>query len=235
MLYYQDNQWHCCTLKMLYTEYGVPTYKCIYDKEWWINFSNKWNHINNLTFEYLTPSVRQLERLDLVNTQNIPEGFMSEVDEFVYNGRVLNPDNIYFQNIIEDPDLDIFKEELYVLIEQKRVENTQLMPWVVPSSGTNIEIKIGEEPPDKPRMSWLSGNCSWGLIEVQAGNTELTDILIAADDSLHELTVQEWIEFGRGLKHWIGNNVIIAKTHLNNVKALTTLQDILDYDYQSGW
>ena len=235
MLYYQNNQWNFCSLKMIYEEYGVQKYKCIHNKKWWLQFSEEWAHINNLSFIYMTPTLRQSNRLDIVNNEFIPEGFMSETMEFVFNGRILNPDNPWFSNIIEDPDLDTFKEDVYAQIEQKRVDNTQLMPWTIPGTEESIQIKIGEEPPDKPRMSWLSGNSSWALIEVQDGNLELTDPLIAADDSIHVLTVSQWIEFGRALKYWIGNNVISAKIHLNNVKALTNLQDILDYDYSTGW
>jgi len=235
MLYYENNQWNFCELKMIYDEYGVQTYKCIHDKKWWLQFSEEWAHINNLSFVYMTPTLRQINRLDIVNNEKIPEGFMSETIEFVFNGRILNPDNLWFANITEDPDLDTFKEELYEKIENERVNRTQLMPWTIPSTGVSVQVKIGEDAPGKPRMSWLSGNSAWGIMEVQDGNPDVTDTLIAADDTLHTMTASEWKEFGRAMKYWIGDNVIAAKQHLNAVKNLTNLQDILDYDYLTGW
>jgi hypothetical protein len=120
-------------------------------------------------------------------------------------------------------------------IEADRIARTQYMPWTVPSSGTQVQVKIAEEPPGKPRQTWLSGTCSWGLACVQEGTPDEVDDLIAADDSLHSMTAQEWVQFGKALKVWVRDNLMAAKQHIANVQALDTVQDVIDYDFSTGW
>lgn len=238
MLYYKNNQWHFCQLKVTYTDRGQQVTKYTNDKKWWLDFNEKWPHVNNLQFEYVEPTQRQKDRLDIVNTQEIPEGFISYACEFVENGRILKLEDGStpppFQSITEDPDLDTFRQQKYAEIEAERASRTELMPYTTPD-GVSIEVKLTEDSPTKPRMSWLSGTSSWGLAEVQEGNPDATDSLIAADDTLHEMTASEWVQFGKAMKQWIRDNLMAAKQHIQAVKALTTVQDVVDYDYSSGW
>jgi hypothetical protein len=238
MLYHKNSQWHFCQLKVTYTDRGQQVTKYTNDKKWWLDFNEKWPHVNNLQFEYVEPTQRQKGRLEIVNIQEVPEGFISYACEFVENGRILNDDGSTpppFQDITEDPDLDTFRQQKYAEIEQERISRTQFMPWTIPSSGTQVEVKIAEEPPGKPRQTWLSGTCSWGLACVQEGTPDELDTLIAADDSLHSMTASEWVQFGKALKLWVRDNLMAAKQHIANVQALDTAQDVIDYDYSSEW
>ena len=239
MLYYQNNQWCFCQLKVTYSERGNQVTKYTNNKQWWLGFNEKWPHVNNLQFEYVEPTQRQKDRLDIVNAQDIPEGFLSYASEFVQNGRILEFEDGGipgpFQGITPDPDLDTFQQQKYAEIEAERVSSTEYMPWTVPSSGTQVKVKIQEEPPNKPRQTWLTGTSAWGLACVQEGTPDETDDLIAADDSLHTMTAQEWVQFGKALKEWVRDNLMAAKMHMTNVQALTTVQDVIDYDYSGGW
>jgi len=239
MLYYQNNQWCFCQLKVTYSERGNQVTKYTNNKQWWLGFNEKWPHVNNLQFEYVEPTQRQKDRLDIVNAQDIPEGFLSYASEFVQNGRILEFEDGGipgpFHGITPDPDLGTFRQQKYAEIEAERVSRTEYMPWTVPSSGTQVQVKIQEEPPNKPRQTWLSGTSSWGLAKVQAGTPDETDSLIAADDSLHSMTASEWVDFGVALKEWVRDNLMTAKQHIANVQALADVQDIIGYDFSGGW
>ena len=239
MLYYKNNQWHFCQLKVTYTVRGQQVTKYTNDKQWWLGFNEKWPHVNNLQFEYVEPTQRQKDRLDIVNAQDIPEGFLSYASEFVQNGRILEFEDggipVPFQSITEDPDLDTFREQKYAEIESERILRTTYMPWTIPSTGTQVQVKIAEDAPAKPRMSWLSGTSSWGLARVQEGAPNETDSLIAADDTLHEMTAEEWVQFGKAMKQWIRDNLMAAKQHMASVQALTAVQDVIDHDWSTGW
>lgn len=235
MLYYKDGQWHFCKLKVTYNDRGQQKTKYTNDKGWWQNFVEKWWHTNNLQFEVVEPTQKQKNRLDIVNNKGIPEGFMSETIEFVRNGRILNPENSWFDGITEDPDLDTFKNEKYTEIENERISRTELIPWTVPSTSTQVQVKIAEEPPSKPRQTWLSGTSSWGLACVQEGTSGETDDLIAADDSLHTMTASEWVDFGKSLKVWVRDNLMTAKQHIQSVQALIDVQSVINYDISQGW
>lgn len=133
------------------------------------------------------------------------------------------------------PHLDQIKQIIYQQIDNERVKNITYMPWTVPSTGTQVHVKIAEEPPHKPRQTWLSGTSSWGLACVQEGTPDETDTLIAADDSLHSMTASEWVQFGKALKVWVRDNLMAAKQHMANIQALTDEQSIISYDYSTGW
>src|SRR6056297_1823043 len=239
MLYYKNKQWRFCQLKVTYSERGQQAKKYTNDKQWWLNFNKKWPHVNNLKFEYIEPTQRQKDRLGIVNDQNVYEGWISYACEFVENGRILKLEDGSvpqpFQGITEDPDLDTFRQQKNAEIEQERINHTQFMPWTVPSSGTQVQVKIAEEPPGKPRQTWLAGTSAWGIACVQEGTPDETDNLIAADDSLHSMAAQEWVQFGKALKTWVRDNLMAAKQHMANVKDLTAVQNIIDYDFSGGW
>ena len=238
MLYHKNGKWHFCQLKVTYSERGKQVTKYTNNKQWWLNFNEKWPHVNNLQFEYVEPTQRQRDRLDIVNTQDIPEGFLSYASEFVQNGRILEFEDggipVPFQSITEDPDLDTFREQKYAEIESERILRTAYMPWTVPSTGTQVQVKIAEEPPAKPRQTWLSGTGSWALSRVVKDMSSDTDELIAADDTLHTMTASEWVDFGEALKHWVQDNLMAAKQHTQSVQALTDVQSIIDYNYSTG-
>lgn len=137
----------------------------------------------------------------------------------------------------DDPvakSLDEVKDKKLREIEQERVRRTELMPYTTPD-GVDVEVKLKEEPPGKPRQTWLSGTCAWALAEVQDGNPDETDNLIAEDDSLHTMKASDWVQFGKALKAWVRDNLMITKQHMQAVRDLETVNDVIDYDFSEGW
>ena len=134
-----------------------------------------------------------------------------------------------------DRSLDDVKRIFVMKIENERINRTKLMPWTVPSTGTEVEVKLSEDAPSKPRQTWLSGTSSWGVAKVQEGNSDATDDLIAADDSTHTMTASEWVEFGKAIKSWIKDNLMTAKYHKGNIEDQTTVDDVVNYDYSTDW
>ncbi len=235
MLYYENNQWHICPYKAKYTTHGEPQEKYTTDKSWWQNFVNKWWHHESLHFEPVNPTSAQLARLNEINNAGIPQGFISDASAYVEYGHVQNKDSSHFFGFSDQQDaFDKFIAEKFEEIEQERIKRTELMPYTTPDA-VDVEVKIQEEPPNKPRQTWLSGTSSWGLAKVQAGTPDETDSLIAADDSLHSMTASEWVDFGVALKEWVQDNLMTAKQHMANVQALADVQSIIDYDYSTGW
>ena len=104
MLYY-DNEWKICPFIAHYKAHGKPEFKYTNNKQWWINFVNRWWHHTDLSFTDVNPTQAQQTRLDEVNTAEIPEGFQAEASAYVESGLVLNPDNPHFAEFTEQPDL----------------------------------------------------------------------------------------------------------------------------------
>ena len=104
MLYY-DNEWKICPFIAHYKSYGKPEFKYTDDKQWWIEFVNRWWHHTDLLFTDVNPTQAQQTRLDEVNTAPIPEGFQAEASAYVESGLVLNSDNPHFTGFTEQPDL----------------------------------------------------------------------------------------------------------------------------------
>ncbi|MFW6247011.1 MAG: hypothetical protein ACOC22_02450 [bacterium] len=235
MLYYKDNQWHICPFIAHYTSHGKKEFKYTNDKKWWENFVDKWWHHENLTFEPVNPTDEQIARLDEVNNANIPEGNKAEASTYVEYGYVQDKDNPHFEGFSDQQDaFDKFIAEKAEEIEEERVKRTELMPYTTPD-GEDVEVKLLEEPPNKPRQTWLSGTCSWGLAEVQDNNPDETDDLIAADDTTHTMKASDWVEFGKKMKKWVKDNLMAAKQHVQNVKDLESIEEIKDYDYTTNY
>lgn len=127
------------------------------------------------------------------------------------------------------------KQQKYKEIEQERLKRTKIMPWTIPSSNTQVNVKIEENPPDKPRQTWLAGSSAWGIANVQKGNSDEIDDLIAADDSAHPMTAQEWVDFGIALKQYIKNHVMAAKQHWQDIGSYTTINEVINHDLTKYW
>ena len=103
MLYY-DNEWKICPFIAHYKSYGKPEFKYTNNKQWWIEFVNRWWHHTDLSFTDVNPTEAQQTRLDEVNAAPIPEGFQAEASAYVESGLVLNPDNPHFAGFTESPE-----------------------------------------------------------------------------------------------------------------------------------
>jgi hypothetical protein len=154
----------------------------------------------------------------------------------VVDGKEIEMSQEELQQFIESnaPSLKKAKRDKLNQIELERVHRCEQMPYELPD-GTVVQVQIKEEPPRKPRLTWLSGNASWGKTKADEGDTSTTDELIAADDSRHPLTTAEWKEFGKALQLWIRKHIDAAAQHAANVQALTTVEEVQSYDHTANW
>ena len=104
MLYY-DNEWKICPFIAHYKAHGKPEFKYTNNKQWWINFVNRWWHHTDLSFTDVNPTQVQQTRLDEVNAAPIPEGFQAEASAYVESGLILDTENPHFAGFTEQPDL----------------------------------------------------------------------------------------------------------------------------------
>lgn len=125
------------------------------------------------------------------------------------------------------------KAELLEAIEEKRITQCENFPFV--KDGVKIIVKIKEEPPNKPRLTWVGNTAAWGEMMVSENDTTSTEKLIAHDDSLHTLITVEWRELGKQLKVWLSQNIQASKIHMFAVNALDTIEALNDYDFLAGW
>jgi hypothetical protein len=130
------------------------------------------------------------------------------------------------------------KQNKYTEIEAERVRRTELMPYTTPD-GVDVEVKLREESPSKPRQTWLSGKANKADSRIRRGlgmdDVDGDKYLIAADDSRHAMTADDWLDLGERMDSWITGHVFAAGQHMANVRALTSMQDVIDYDYSTGW
>ena len=229
MLYYENNQWHICPYKAKYTTHGEPQEKYTADKKWWKNFVNKWWHHESLHFEPVNPTSAQLARLNEINNADIPQGFISDASAYVEYGYVQNKNSSHFSGFSDQQDaFDKFIGEKVQEIETERIKRTNLMPYTTPD-GAEVQIKIAEEPPSKPRQTWLAG-ASARAIAAKVKSESMTEDLIAANDSRHSMSEDDWITLGEALHQWIKDHIDVADEHVANIMALDTVEDVKAYD-----
>ena len=108
MLYYKDNQFHICPFIAHYTAHGKRQFKYTNDKQWWINFVQRWWHHKDLEFTSVNPTQNQLNRLDEINNANISQGFKSGASSYVESGILPKDDSGAvqppFDQFTESPD-----------------------------------------------------------------------------------------------------------------------------------
>ena len=84
MLYRNGNQWDLCPYKVRYTQYGEVLEQYTHDKQWWIDFAEKWEHTNIIEFIDMKYTDEQKARLEEI--KNIPEGFGVICSDYVKDG-----------------------------------------------------------------------------------------------------------------------------------------------------
>ena len=87
MVYFKNNQWHICKEKVKYIQHGKEFEQYVGSEghDWWIDFADKWEHTEIIEFIPVKPTAEQLQRLEEVNSLNIPEGFSELVENYVVN------------------------------------------------------------------------------------------------------------------------------------------------------
>ena len=169
-----------------------------------------------------------------------------------YNGTIR--DRFPGIGYIYDPEIDSFlapmteTNEVYIEkcneIEAMRSLQCEEMPYSLPD-GTTIGIKIKEEPPDKPRLSWVMGVAAWGQMMTADGNgSDDSKLLIAADDTIHTVTAETWKDIGDELSIWINANLQASIYHRGQIGAIYNdislssaekIEEIRIYDITTGW
>ena len=99
MLYYKNRQFNICPFIAHYKAHGKPEFKYTNDKQWWIEFVNRWWHHTDLSFTDVNPTQAQQTRLDEVNAAPIPEGFQAEASNYVETGELLEEPNEWFTQL----------------------------------------------------------------------------------------------------------------------------------------
>lgn len=119
-------------------------------------------------------------------------------------------------------------------VEQERIKRTAIMLFTLPN-GKKIPIKTQEEPPNKPRLSWLIGAATWGQTLVFEGQSYVAEDLIAADDTIYKLTAKEWKELGKALHNWVSRHLKAAKQHEKDIMQYSVREDVENHDLNLYW
>lgn len=120
-----------------------------------------------------------------------------------------------------------------VEVERERSRRTKQMPFTT-QEGTTIEVKIGEDAPDKPRQTWLAGASSRALAAKVKGES-FTDDLIAADDTKHSMDQDDWVTLGEELHQWVRDHISVAKDHRDEILSYTSIEDVENHDLTKYW
>ena len=126
MLYCKNNEWHICKEKIRYIQHGEEIIQHVGAEghDWWINFADRWEHTEIIEFIPVEPTVEQLQRLEEINSLNIPDGYGELVENYVINNEFpeglshplkelqLQKENITLSNYVLDVDMRLTMKEL---------------------------------------------------------------------------------------------------------------------------
>lgn len=85
----------------------------------------------------------------------------------------------------------------------------------------------------KDKQLWLDKNTRLGL--QQLVNSSEDKISLVLEDEILEISVNVADKFLKDLEVYAGKCYLNTQKHLINVKSLETLEDIINYDYTSGY
>ncbi len=85
MVFYKNGRWHLCNEKVKYMQNDKEITQCVgsEDKQWWLDFEEKWEHTEIIEFIPVEPTQEQVDRLEEINQLNIPDGFGSAINSYV--------------------------------------------------------------------------------------------------------------------------------------------------------
>lgn len=88
MVYYKDREWHISKEKVKYTDNGKEKIRDIgvEGRVWWTNFEEMWDDITIIEFIPIDPSDLEMARLEKINKLNIPDGFGSIINDYIFKG-----------------------------------------------------------------------------------------------------------------------------------------------------
>lgn len=90
MLYLKNGEWTLCPYKVIYEQHGETLEQYAHDKQWWLDFADKWAQTEIIEFVEVTYTDEQKARLEEV--KNIDEGFEYYASRYVEDG--LFPDEL---------------------------------------------------------------------------------------------------------------------------------------------
>lgn len=91
------------------------------DKQWWLDFEEKWEHTEIIEFIPVEPTQEQVDRLEEINQLNIPDGFGSMLSDYVENGTFPEGFNHPLRN------LQVYKENIQQGIELSEREIQEII------------------------------------------------------------------------------------------------------------
>jgi hypothetical protein len=88
MIYYKNNTWNFHNFKVNFENRGNTEEKYTSDKDYWMNMENNNDNITNVAFQEFNPTETQLNRLEEINQQNVPEGFKPYLIRYINTGKL---------------------------------------------------------------------------------------------------------------------------------------------------
>ena len=80
----QGREWAICLYKVKYIQHGEELEQYTHDKQWWIDFADRWEHTEIVEFIDVAATDEQLARLEEI--KHIPDGFGYECSQYVEFG-----------------------------------------------------------------------------------------------------------------------------------------------------
>lgn len=84
MLYLKHGEWALSPLKVKYKQHGEVLEQYTNDKQWWLDFAEKWDHTEIIEFKEATYSDEQRARLEEV--KDVEEGFEYYAARYALDG-----------------------------------------------------------------------------------------------------------------------------------------------------
>lgn len=135
MVYYKDREWHIAKEKVKYTDNGKERIKDIGSegRGWWTNFEEMWDDITIIEFIPIEPSGLEITRLEKINKLNIPDGFGSIINDYIFKG--IFPKEI--DHKLRDLQMDELSQQQGISISQREINEIILGMQV-----SDLEIEI---------------------------------------------------------------------------------------------
>lgn len=85
MLIRKGSQWQLYPHKVNYTQHGIKIEQwALPNKQWWVDFANKWNHTKVIEFTEVDLTEEQIARFEEI--KDMPEDFMNMYTEYIITG-----------------------------------------------------------------------------------------------------------------------------------------------------
>lgn len=100
MLYRKGNRWALCPFKVRYIQHDEEIEQYSHDKDWWLNFEERWDHTEIVEFIDVEYTDQQLDRFK--DIEFMPEDFGHVYSEYVKTGT-------FIDDLPKDHSFDLIK------------------------------------------------------------------------------------------------------------------------------